>query len=391
MSNHTNNNNCSKDGGAAVFGNSSSDDEEEEETARGSDGGVLTFHNGTEQALGCYVMQQVPSIPTTTSNGVADEEDLESQQQLQQQQCRRILEAIDTFCYQRHWMMHVGPIKGRILQDFLTQRLVALQQQPQQHFQKKIVVVELGTYCGYSLLTMAERLLLNQTTTTSNTKSDHAQRGPSNFAIISVDVNPQTQTVARRLIALAGLSDYVTLVVRDTTSRTPGPYCENDMSHDITTRLSDQLKAAIRKQQPQRGWIPNTDTTTTTDDSIRIDFLLLDHAKECYLSDLQQLERTGLLQAGTAVVADNVVFFQLDEYRSYVQQQQRHNHTVTTQLVPVALEYSEGSGETHINSNNNDPSDTVAFQDGMGTYRTTVHPKERSRMDTCSSCACGGH
>ena len=385
MSNHTNNNNCSKDGGAAVFGNSSSDDEEEEETARGSGAGVLTFHNGTEQALGCYVLQQVPSIPTTTRNGVANCKDDELQQQ-QQQQCRRILEAIDTFCYQRHWMMHVGPIKGRILQDFLKQRLVALQQ-PQQHLQRKIVVVELGTYCGYSLLTMAERLLLNQTTTTSNTKSDHAQRGPSNFAIISVDVNPQTQTVARRLIALAGLSDYVTLVVRDDTSSST-----DQDENEEDNRLSDQLKAAIRKQQPQRGWIPNTDTTTT-DDSIRIDFLLLDHAKEWYLSDLQQLERTGLIQAGTAVVADNVVFFQLDEFRSYVQQQQQR-HMVTTQLVPVALEYSErggGGGETHINSNNNDPNATVAFQDGMGTYRTTVHPKERSRMDTCSSCACGGH
>ena len=47
-------------------------------------------------------------------------------------------------------------------------------------------------------------------------------------------------------------------------------------------------------------------------------FVLLDHAKECYLPDLQALERLGLVAPGTVVVADNVVYPGAPGYLEYV-------------------------------------------------------------------------
>ena len=118
-------------------------------------GGVLTFHPGTEQALLCYVLQKL-------QRNDEDEESSPPPPQQHQQRCRRILDAVDEFCWQRHWMMHVGPSKGKILQDFLRQQL---QQQQRLDVGQRdddnecVIVVELGTYCGYSLITMAETLL----------------------------------------------------------------------------------------------------------------------------------------------------------------------------------------------------------------------------------------
>jgi hypothetical protein len=45
----------------------------------------------------------------------------------------------------------------------------------------------------------------------------------------------------------------------------------------------------------------------------------LDHAKELYLSDLVQLEKSAMIKAQTWVAADNILFFRLDEYRRHMQ------------------------------------------------------------------------
>ena len=147
------------------------------------------------------------------------------------------------------------------------------------------------------------------------------------FTIFTVDVNPQTQQVARQMVELAGLSDHVSFVLLPTPTGTSMP----DASTNDNQRLSDQLHRAMRErfggddqQQPPHP----------------IDFLFVDHAKELYLPDVQQLERGGFLRAGSAVAADNVVFFRLDEYRRYMQQQQAQG-VVDTHLVSdnIWLEY----------------------------------------------------
>ena len=64
-----------------------------------------------------------------------------------------------------------------------------------------------------------------------------------------------------------------------------------------------------------------------------IDFLLFDHAKNLYLSDLNGLEESGLLKAGSYVSADNVVFNKLDS-------QLQAKGVVETRLDEMNLEYS---------------------------------------------------
>jgi catechol O-methyltransferase len=171
------------------------------------------------------------------------------------------------------------------------------------------------------------------------------------FCILTVDVNPQAQAVARRMVELAGLSNYVTFILlpdtdTDTTTTATATVTRSNV-------LSDQLIQAVNA----RGLLSKPSSA-----SFQIDFLLVDHAKECYLTDVQQLERTGLIRAGTAVAADNVVFFQLDDYRQHMQQRQAEG-TVTTQLVHDRV-YVEYSGDA--TSFQGDP-ELELLKDGMGT------------------------
>jgi len=53
-----------------------------------------------------------------------------------------VLATIDKFCWSTQWMMHIGDIKGKIVDE------TVLKYKP-----KKIL--ELGTYCGYSSIRMA--------------------------------------------------------------------------------------------------------------------------------------------------------------------------------------------------------------------------------------------
>jgi len=151
---------------AAAFGSDDSDSEDETAARaavrRDAANGILAFHDGTEQALLLYVQQHLQ----------ADEQ----QPQQHNRQRQRILQLVDDFCVSRHWMMHVGAEKGVLLQDFLRERL-------QQHKNNHFVVVELGTYCGYSAIRMADTIL----------KHSHDM----DFTILTVDVNPKTQQVAR--------------------------------------------------------------------------------------------------------------------------------------------------------------------------------------------------
>jgi len=83
------------------FGDSS--DEEDEElgnnntTTRDKSGnGICCFHPNTEASLLAHVRNTLPK----EGNNI----DIE-------QRADDVLNAIDTFCMSRHWMMHIGPEK----------------------------------------------------------------------------------------------------------------------------------------------------------------------------------------------------------------------------------------------------------------------------------------
>jgi catechol O-methyltransferase len=251
---------------------------------RREDCGVLAFHPGTEQSLLVHV-----------------------QNELRGKQERRpslVLELIDKFCMQRHWMMHVGPEKGQVLRSFLTECLTS--RAPSSRF----VLLELGTYCGYSSMLWAE-LLKNH--------------GIDSFMIYTVEASPANATVARRLIDLAGIHEHISVLVLDL--------------HREQT-VVDLVKGVM-------------------DGNVCIDFVFLDHDKDAYLSDLCMLERSGLIRAGTHVAADNVVFARIDAYRDYVKSLVERG-IVESRLVEGSIEYSGPDEDKAI--------DKEVFRDGIGTF-----------------------
>jgi catechol O-methyltransferase len=256
----------------AAFGDDSDDEEDAqvaEPTQRDPSCGALVFREGTEQAMLLYVRNELErssshtddTDPTTTPR-------------------EKILRLVDTFCYSRHWMMHVGPEKGIILQDFLTRRLQTYIEKAD--FTYPFVIVEVGTYCGYSSIRMSHTIIEKLKDTPA-----------ASFHIITVDVDPNNVAVAKQMVALAELESHFTFIT-----------LQDDPGHN-PKELSLTVKSQMMERFPEREAV--------------IDFLFLDHAKELYLSDLKQLEVSALIQQDTWVAADNILFFRLDEYRQHVQ------------------------------------------------------------------------
>ena len=250
---------------------------------RPTDCGVLAFHAGTERALLTHVENQLAFTDKEPTS-------------------EYVLRAIDEFCTERHWMMHVGSEKSAVIVNFLHTCLAARSRET------PLTVVELGTYCGYSAITLAQTL-------------QQATHCPD-CHIYTVEVNPQYAAIAQRLIRLTKLDKLITILLHD---------AERDLVSLLKSKLGD-------------------DKT--------IDFLFLDHDKDAYLADLQKLERT-LIVRGTHVAADNVIFSHIDNYRIYVKALAAQG-IVDTKLVETQLEYSEPD----VNESNGE-----ALRDGIGESR----------------------
>ncbi|KAG5457772.1 MAG: S-adenosyl-L-methionine-dependent methyltransferase, partial [Olpidium bornovanus] len=151
-----------------------------------------------------------------------------------------VLAALDEFGWAKAWHMSVGDEKGVILDEELRK------------VDPLMTVVELGTFVGYSAVRIA-RLL------------------PPGGKVYTIDPEVErTNTVAKEVVAFAGLADKVEFV--------PGTAAE------ALPKLSarEELKG-------------------------KVDCVFIDHHKDYYLSDLQLIEKLGLLRPGALVVADNVV------------------------------------------------------------------------------------
>ena len=89
-----------------------------------------------------------------------------------------------------------------MLDDFLRR---SLQTYLDNNSQEPFVLLEVGTYCGYSALRMLQlmdRMLVSSGTTPTRTRRS--------FHIISIDVNPSYQAVAQQLIdCVPGGSEHV--------------------------------------------------------------------------------------------------------------------------------------------------------------------------------------
>lgn len=116
---------------------------------RDEQNGSMAFHKGTEDDLAKFVLTN------------AEKNNPES-----------VIKAIDTFCWNNHWMMHVGDKKGTIVDNIILEH-------------KPKYLLELGTYCSYSAIRMA-RLL------------------PQDGLVLTID--PFPQPAAKTIVEFSGLT-----------------------------------------------------------------------------------------------------------------------------------------------------------------------------------------
>jgi catechol O-methyltransferase len=223
-------------------------DDEEEDVAVGclirpKTCGVMSFHNGTEEALFAFIYREMMKDKKTEGSSRA----------------MRVLEAVDTFCYSRHWMMHIGDQKGQILLD-------AVRGLPTENIRSGKIIIELGSYCGYSTVLMSTAL-------------------ESRDLIISIEINKKCVEYTRRLLDVADITCRCIVLEGNV---------ENKLDEIVKLlQLFDKEKA---------------------------DMIFIDHDKTQYCKDLIFLEGHGLLGTGTVVCADNVLSFgvPIQDYLDYV-------------------------------------------------------------------------
>ncbi len=163
-----------------------------------------------------------------------------------------VLRAMDTFAREQRFLMNVGDIKGRILIDALERSGAGN-------------VLELGTYCGYSAILMAQ----------------HLEPGGH---VDSLELNPAYAAVAREIIDYAGLADRITVHEGEAAAIIPG----------------------LQK---------------------RYDLVFIDHGKNMYLADLKRIEAASLIGEGSYVVADNIGIFDATGYLDYVRDCGHYDNT----------------------------------------------------------------
>ena len=161
--------------------------------------------------------------------------------------------AIDRFAYSKSFLINVGDEKGALLDAAIARARPRL-------------LLELGTYCGYSGLRMI-------------------RAAPSGARLVTVELNPANAAIAQALFAHAGVADRVSIVVG---------------------RLGDG-GTTIAALGRDHGLRPRS-----------VDFVFVDHAKDAYLSDLKLILREEWLRPGAVVVADNVKIPGAPAYRAFM-------------------------------------------------------------------------
>ncbi|CAL8339757.1 unnamed protein product [Lota lota] len=213
---------------------------------------LLQYHSG---ALLLWHDDIVPWVRDTLTGSSCPERILaEVQKKATRGDARSVVNTIDQYCRHQEWAMNVGDEKGTILDSIVCEV-------------KPSVVLELGTYCGYSAVRIASML-------------------PPNARLITLEFNPAFAAIARQVIAWAGVEDKVVLI-----------------------------------EGPSGDWIPKIQKEFGLKS---LDMVFLDHWKERYLPDTKLMEECGLLRKGSVLVADNVICPGTPDYLEYVRGSPRY-------------------------------------------------------------------
>jgi len=164
----------------------------------------------------------------------------------------KILAAIDEYVEKHSRLMNIGPRKGAFISKLIAER-------------KPSVMIELGGYVGYSAI-----------------KFGDVVRSQGGKQYLSLEVNPENAAVANILLELAGLRDFVRIIIGS--------------SNDTLIELI-QVEKTISQ----------------------IEFLFIDHWKDLYLPDLWLLEELNVLKPGVSIIAaDNVIMPGAPDYLEWV-------------------------------------------------------------------------
>jgi len=175
-----------------------------------------------------------------------------------------VIGTIDRFCYEQSFMINVGDEKGEIL-DAAVRRT-----DPK-------LVLELGTYCGYSALRVARTM-------------------GSEARLVSIEFNPANAAIARRIWDHAGVGEQLTVVVG---------------------RLGDG-GATVERLESEQSFAKGS-----------VDLIFIDHDKNAYLPDLQLIIEREWLHPGSVAVADNIKFPGSPKYRAYMKEAEENQwHSV---------------------------------------------------------------
>ena len=164
-----------------------------------------------------------------------------------------------------------------------------------------MIAFEFGTYCGYGSIFLSSMIKSNELSKDTNMNKTIATDididADVDFNLFTVEINPEYAAVARQMIERAQLQDTITVL-------------DNDLLMDggSTGDVGDLVKHALVDKfgdnyNYDEGDIDDKEMMDKT-----IDFLMIDHDKESYLTDLKRLESSGSMTCGTIVAADNVKF-----------------------------------------------------------------------------------
>lgn len=175
---------------------------------------------------------------------------------------QKVLAAIDEYHTHHNMLINVGPVKGAHITKLIAEH-------------KPSIMIELGGYIGYSAILFGA-----------------AVRASGGKKFYSLEKNPEMAAVANQLVDLAGLRDFVRIMVGS----------------------SDELLVELIRERKEID---------------HIEMLFLDHSTKHYLPDLWLLESMGVLvQDRTLLVADNVLMGGPMKYVDWVKASPSQKHAM---------------------------------------------------------------
>lgn len=291
----------------------------------------MAFHAGTEEAMFVY-LNTIREKCVGGSFATVEE----------------LLKSVDEYCYQRHWMMHIGETKAKFLLDAI-QRVRHIKDP-----ERQLIFLELGSYCGYSSVLIAAQLA----------RRDAALKINSSLKskLISIEPNPSCVIWTQKMAQLAGLTDYIEVIQTqvdnanfstlinhvlmrmrdDNINVSEGGFDLLFIDHDKAKYLDDLVvleNMTIDGPRPSNA----TSSISTTAEEISMEEVGVNAPSQDEPNASSVQFQAPLLKSGCVVVADNVLSFNcpLHDYLRHVRNQTHAPARYSeSNLFKATIEYS---------------------------------------------------